>query len=129
MLSCLRGYSVCIFTYGQTGTGKTYSMEVGREGELWVAPGARRWDGSPTWPPTHLQGPPEDPGIAPRALQSLFREMRTGGRHCVTLSMVEIYNEAVRSGLCPGCLPLLPPPPCKPRTPRTKPSPFSPGTF
>lgn len=29
MLSCLRGYSVCIFTYGQTGTGKTYSMEVG----------------------------------------------------------------------------------------------------
>lgn len=30
MLSCLRGYSVCIFTYGQTGTGKTYSMEVGR---------------------------------------------------------------------------------------------------
>ncbi|KAM5313306.1 kinesin-like protein KIFC2 isoform 1-T5 [Glossophaga mutica] len=74
VLSCLRGYSVCIFTYGQTGTGKTYSME----------------------------GPPEDPGIAPRALQSLFREMRTGGRHCVTLSMVEIYNEAVRDLLAPG---------------------------
>ncbi|ELK11757.1 Kinesin-like protein KIFC2 [Pteropus alecto] len=70
VLSCLRGYSVCIFTYGQTGTGKTYSME----------------------------GPPEDPGIAPRALQSLFREMRTGGQHRVTLSMVEIYNEAVRTG-------------------------------
>lgn len=34
MLSCLRGYSVCIFTYGQTGTGKTYSMEVGRRGSL-----------------------------------------------------------------------------------------------
>lgn len=31
MLSCLQGYSVCIFTYGQTGTGKTYSMEVGRD--------------------------------------------------------------------------------------------------
>nr|XP_053786059.1 kinesin-like protein KIFC2 isoform X8 [Desmodus rotundus] len=74
VLSCLRGYSVCIFTYGQTGTGKTYSME----------------------------GPPEDPGIAPRALQSLFREMRTGGQHCVTLSMVEIYNEAVRDLLAPG---------------------------
>ncbi|XP_074208850.1 kinesin-like protein KIFC2 isoform X2 [Camelus bactrianus] len=71
VLSCLGGYSVCIFTYGQTGTGKTYSME----------------------------GPPEDPGIAPRALQSLFREMGTGGQHHVTLSMVEIYNEAVRSGL------------------------------
>ncbi|XP_044784323.2 kinesin-like protein KIFC2 isoform X6 [Bubalus bubalis] len=69
VLSCLGGYSVCIFTYGQTGTGKTYSME----------------------------GPPEDPGIAPRALQSLFREMGTGGQHRVTLSMVEIYNEAVRA--------------------------------
>uniref|UniRef100_A0A8C2VF13 Kinesin-like protein n=1 Tax=Chinchilla lanigera TaxID=34839 RepID=A0A8C2VF13_CHILA len=74
VLSCLRGYSVCIFTYGQTGTGKTYSME----------------------------GPPEDPGIAPRALQSLFREMGAGGQHRVTLSMVEIYNEAVRDLLAPG---------------------------
>ncbi|XP_020026565.2 kinesin-like protein KIFC2 isoform X2 [Castor canadensis] len=74
VLSCLRGYSVCIFTYGQTGTGKTYSME----------------------------GPPEDPGIAPRALQLLFREMGTGGQHRVTLSMVEIYNEAVRDLLAPG---------------------------
>ncbi|XP_062936047.1 kinesin-like protein KIFC2 [Cynocephalus volans] len=76
VLSCLRGYSVCIFTYGQTGTGKTYSME----------------------------GPPEDPGIAPRALQSLFREMGVGGQHHVTLSMVEIYNEAVRDLLAPGPL-------------------------
>ncbi|XP_062043824.1 kinesin-like protein KIFC2 isoform X2 [Lepus europaeus] len=74
VLSCLRGYSVCIFTYGQTGAGKTYSME----------------------------GPPEDPGIAPRALQSLFQEMGAAGRHRVTLSMVEIYNEAVRDLLAPG---------------------------
>ncbi|KAM9626347.1 kinesin-like protein KIFC2 [Trichechus inunguis] len=74
VLSCLRGYSVCIFTYGQTGTGKTYSME----------------------------GPPEDPGIAPRALQSLFQEMGARGQHRVTLSMVEIYNEAVRDLLAPG---------------------------
>ncbi|XP_021039554.1 kinesin-like protein KIFC2 isoform X1 [Mus caroli] len=74
VLSCLQGYSVCIFTYGQTGTGKTYSME----------------------------GPPEDPGIAPRALQLLFREMGTGGHHQVTLSMVEIYNEAVRDLLATG---------------------------
>ncbi|XP_004472093.1 kinesin-like protein KIFC2 isoform X2 [Dasypus novemcinctus] len=74
VLSCLRGYSVCIFTYGQTGTGKTYSME----------------------------GPPEDPGIAPRALQSLFREIGARGQHRVTLSMVEVYNEAVRDLLAPG---------------------------
>ncbi|XP_074055595.1 kinesin-like protein KIFC2 [Macrotis lagotis] len=77
VLSCLQGYSVCIFTYGQTGTGKTYSME----------------------------GPPEDPGIAPRALQSLFREMGAQGgprQHRVTVSMVEIYNEAVRDLLASG---------------------------
>nr|XP_034371880.1 kinesin-like protein KIFC2 isoform X5 [Arvicanthis niloticus] len=78
VLSCLQGYSVCIFTYGQTGTGKTYSME----------------------------GPPEDPGIAPRALQLLFREMGTGGHHHVTLSMVEIYNEtgppSYRASRTPG---------------------------
>ncbi|XP_030159431.1 kinesin-like protein KIFC2 isoform X2 [Lynx canadensis] len=47
-------------------------------------------------------GPPEDPGIAPRALQSLFQEMGTEGQHRVTLSMVEIYNEAVRDLLAPG---------------------------
>ncbi|XP_051827226.1 kinesin-like protein KIFC2 [Antechinus flavipes] len=77
VLSCLQGYSVCIFTYGQTGTGKTYSME----------------------------GPAEDPGIAPRALQSLFREMGAQGgprQHRVTVSMVEIYNEAVRDLLASG---------------------------
>ncbi|XP_075406664.1 kinesin-like protein KIFC2 isoform X2 [Tenrec ecaudatus] len=74
VLSCLQGYSVCIFTYGQTGTGKTYSME----------------------------GPPDDPGIAPRALQSLFEAMGARGQHRVTLSMVEIYNEAVRDLLAPG---------------------------
>lgn len=50
--------------------------------------------------PHPVQGPPEDPGIAPRALQSLFQEMGTGGQHRVTLSMVEIYNEAVRSEPC-----------------------------
>ena len=39
--SVLDGYNVCIFAYGQTGAGKTYTME----------------------------GPPEDPGINFRALQ------------------------------------------------------------
>lgn len=50
----------------------------------------------------------------------------------MTLSMVEIYNEAVRSGLCRGCLlPALPGPwPSRPLPQElgAKPSPFSPGT-
>lgn len=73
------------------------------------------------WHPPPLQGPPEDPGIAPRALQSLFREMRAGGHPRVTLSMVEIYNEAVRSGRHPGCLLGAPPPAPLPRTPEPRP--------
>lgn len=115
MLSCLQGYSVCIFTYGQTGTGKTYSMEVGWSLHLGVGRDSglcmRVQCGTAHCP----QGPPEDPGIAPRALQLLFREMGTGGHHHVTLSMVEIYNETVRSGMrgrlspCPWPRVLQPP--------------------
>ncbi|XP_028918367.1 kinesin-like protein KIFC2 [Ornithorhynchus anatinus] len=71
VLSCLSGYSVCIFAYGQTGSGKTYTME----------------------------GPSEDPGIGPRALRVLFRELGAEGgpaRPRVRVSMVEIYNEVIR---------------------------------
>ncbi|XP_038616138.1 kinesin-like protein KIFC2 isoform X2 [Tachyglossus aculeatus] len=71
VLSCLSGYSVCIFAYGQTGSGKTYTME----------------------------GPSEDPGIGPRALRALFRELGAEGgpaRPRVRVSMVEIYNEVIR---------------------------------
>lgn len=74
------------------------------------------------------QGPPEDPGIAPRALQSLYQEMGTGGQHRVTLSMVEIYNEAVRSGPCYSTFSSACVLPVTLGTSETKPFPFSPGT-
>ncbi|XP_060119820.1 kinesin-like protein KIFC3 [Heteronotia binoei] len=71
VMSCLNGYNVCIFAYGQTGSGKTYTME----------------------------GVPGNPGISQRALQALYREMEAkegDWKYTVSLSMVEIYNEAIR---------------------------------
>ncbi|XP_054435364.1 kinesin-like protein KIFC3 isoform X3 [Pteronotus mesoamericanus] len=69
--SCIDGYNVCIFAYGQTGAGKTYTME----------------------------GTPENPGINQRALQLLFTEVQekaSDWEYTITVSAAEIYNEALR---------------------------------
>ncbi|KAG8143834.1 hypothetical protein E2320_000985 [Naja naja] len=69
--SCIDGYNVCIFAYGQTGAGKTYTME----------------------------GSLENPGINQRALQLLFSEVQSKAsdwNHSITVSVAEIYNEALR---------------------------------
>nr|XP_014350860.1 PREDICTED: kinesin-like protein KIFC3 [Latimeria chalumnae] len=69
--SCIDGFNVCIFAYGQTGSGKTYTM----------------------------QGPPENPGINQRALCLLFSEVAGKAPdwdYTIKVSMVEIYNEALR---------------------------------
>uniref|UniRef100_A0A670Z2Q5 Kinesin-like protein n=1 Tax=Pseudonaja textilis TaxID=8673 RepID=A0A670Z2Q5_PSETE len=75
VLSCLQGYNVCIFAYGQTGSGKTYTME----------------------------GVPGNPGINQRALRALQQEMEAkkaqSWTFSVHLTMVEIYNEAIRREL------------------------------
>uniref|UniRef100_A0A9L0RHZ1 Kinesin-like protein n=1 Tax=Equus caballus TaxID=9796 RepID=A0A9L0RHZ1_HORSE len=69
--SCIDGFNVCIFAYGQTGAGKTYTME----------------------------GTPENPGINQRALQLLFSEVQekaSDWAYTITVSAAEIYNEALR---------------------------------
>ncbi|XP_008833095.1 kinesin-like protein KIFC3 isoform X2 [Nannospalax galili] len=69
--SCIDGFNVCIFAYGQTGAGKTYTME----------------------------GTPENPGINQRALQLLFSEVQekaSDWQYNITVSAAEIYNEALR---------------------------------
>ncbi|XP_074054832.1 kinesin-like protein KIFC3 isoform X2 [Macrotis lagotis] len=69
--SCIDGYNVCIFAYGQTGAGKTYTME----------------------------GTIENPGINQRALQLLFSEVQekaSDWEYTITVSVAEIYNEALR---------------------------------
>ncbi|KAK7258858.1 hypothetical protein RIF29_24446 [Crotalaria pallida] len=69
--SVLDGFNVCIFAYGQTGTGKTFTME----------------------------GTPEHRGVNYRTLDELFRI--SGERHGVIryeffVSMLEVYNEKIR---------------------------------
>ncbi|CAM9840016.1 unnamed protein product, partial [Ectocarpus fasciculatus] len=71
VVSVLDGYNACIFAYGQTGTGKTYTM----------------------------MGPPRDRGVNARALGDLFS--RSAARRgevddTITLSILEIYNEHIR---------------------------------
>ncbi|CAN1199488.1 Kinesin-like protein KIN-14S, partial [Linum perenne] len=69
--SVLDGYNVCIFAYGQTGTGKTFTME----------------------------GTPENRGVNYRTLEELFRisEERKGYmKYELYVSMLEVYNEKLR---------------------------------
>ncbi|XP_012662300.2 kinesin-like protein KIFC3 isoform X1 [Otolemur garnettii] len=69
--SCIDGFNVCIFAYGQTGAGKTYTME----------------------------GTLENPGINQRALQLLFSEVQekaSDWEYTITVSAAEIYNEILR---------------------------------
>ncbi|KAK4512059.1 uncharacterized protein ATC70_013302 [Mucor velutinosus] len=70
----LAGYSCTIFAYGQTGTGKTYTME----GDL-----------------TEVEGSyGKNAGIIPRTIHDLFEKLPSESH--VTVSMLELYNEELR---------------------------------
>lgn len=73
----ITGYNCTIFAYGQTGTGKTFTME-----------GERSPDEEFTWE--------EDPlaGIIPRTLHQIFEKLTASGTEfSVKVSLLEIYNE------------------------------------
>ncbi|GJP32144.1 hypothetical protein CLOM_g16721 [Closterium sp. NIES-68] len=75
--SVLDGYNVCIFAYGQTGTGKTYTME----------------------------GPADNRGVSFRTLQELFRlakERRDSMEYKIVVSVLEVYNDTIRDLLAPA---------------------------
>ncbi|XVF79477.1 hypothetical protein PTKIN_Ptkin14bG0225700 [Pterospermum kingtungense] len=75
--SVLDGYNVCIFAYGQTGTGKTFTME----------------------------GTKEARGVNFRTLEELFRiinERKNLYRYEISVSALEVYNEQIRDLLVPG---------------------------
>ena len=69
--SCMDGFSVCMFAYGKTGSGKTFTME----------------------------GTAECRGVNPRSMQLLFERITQSQKefsYTVSMSMLEIYNESIR---------------------------------
>ncbi|GAA6054492.1 hypothetical protein JCM3770_001015 [Rhodotorula araucariae] len=85
----LQGYNCTIFAYGQTGTGKTYTME----GNL---------------SPYHGTFHP-DAGIIPRTLYSLFdRLVESKCEYSVRCSFIELYNEELRDLNSPDATDLTP---------------------
>ena len=75
VLGCLEGYNGTVFAYGQTGTGKTYTISGGVD---------------------HYS----QRGVTPRALELLFSQLEAspgaaGGGTRVRISYLEIYNEVV----------------------------------
>lgn len=80
----LQGYNCTIFAYGQTGTGKTYTMS----GDLNIL-------GDVTSKDKILLG--EHAGIIPRVLVDLFQRLdKEKGQYTVKISFLELYNERLR---------------------------------
>ncbi|KAL4595477.1 hypothetical protein ACB092_12G093900 [Castanea dentata] len=71
VVSVLDGYNVCIFAYGQTGTGKTFTME----------------------------GSEQNRGVNYRTLKQLFKiaeERKDTFTYSISVSVLEVYNEQIR---------------------------------
>lgn len=74
----LMGYNCTLFAYGQTGTGKTYTMQ----GDL---------------TPTPMGNPSAHAGMIPRVLFRLFHQLETStADYSVKISYIELYNEELR---------------------------------
>ncbi|XP_058215072.1 kinesin-like protein KIN-5B [Rhododendron vialii] len=78
----LEGFNCTVFAYGQTGTGKTYTMEGGmrnKGGEL-----------------------PADAGVIPRAVRQIFDTLEAqNADYSVKVTFLELYNEEITDLLAP----------------------------
>ena len=72
----MHGYNGTVFMYGQTTSGKTYTM----------------------------LGSPETPGILPCAVRDIFNFTKNDSEHDykIWISYMEIYNESINDLLVPG---------------------------
>ncbi|KAI0831405.1 kinesin-domain-containing protein [Trametes gibbosa] len=79
----LMGYNCTLFAYGQTGTGKTHTMQ----GELATTP---------------MGNPCSQAGMIPRVLFKMFQHLEaTATDYSVKISYLELYNEELRDLLAP----------------------------
>ncbi len=78
--SALDGYNVCLFSYGQTGAGKTHTMQG-------------------------ISAPGQE-GIIPRSIAKILKTVETlkeqGWEYTLEASFVEVYNEQLRDLLVEG---------------------------
>ena len=83
----LQGYNCTVFAYGQTGTGKTHTME-----------GLKDYDGNWETDP--------DAGIIPRSLVDIFEARNKNGfdkdSFQIKVSFLELYNEEIFDLLSKG---------------------------
>ncbi|CAA0823153.1 P-loop containing nucleoside triphosphate hydrolases superfamily protein [Striga hermonthica] len=78
----LEGYNCTIFAYGQTGTGKTYTMEGG----------ARKKNGEF----------PSEAGVIPRAVRQIFDILEAqSAEYSMKVTFLELYNEEISDLLAP----------------------------
>jgi kinesin family protein 11 len=81
----LAGYNFTVFAYGQTGTGKTFTMEGEKSNDV-----AESWDTGPL------------SGIIPQTLSNLFDELIIQQvEFTVRVSFLEIYSEELLDLLSP----------------------------
>ncbi|CAO3570000.1 unnamed protein product [Mortierella alpina] len=78
--SAMEGYNGTVFAYGQTSSGKTYTMS----------------------------GTENHPGITPRAVEDIFKYIRENSdrEFLLRVSYLEIYNESIRDLLSPEAIDL-----------------------
>ncbi|KAF9978611.1 hypothetical protein BGZ73_001527 [Actinomortierella ambigua] len=78
--SAMEGYNGTVFAYGQTSSGKTYTMT----------------------------GTEKQPGVTPRAVEEIFKYIRENSERefLLRVSFLEIYNESIRDLLSPEAIDL-----------------------
>ena len=83
----LEGFNCTIFAYGQTGTGKTHTME-----------GYHDWDdaSSSESSSSFADAMPSNAGVIPRAMSHIFAHLKAKGvEHSVKCTFLELYNEEI----------------------------------